>query len=80
MGNRRFAEQVVEVYAARIALNLPAQGDLERAILARIGADESSWVATANAVLAEWDRERNVRGPRVAMTGGGRVVEKRLYG
>ena len=80
MVNRRFAEQVVEVYAARIVLNLPAQGELERAILAQLGPDESRWVAAANEVLAAWDRERKTRGPRIAVTSGGRVVEKRLYG
>ena len=81
---RKFAEQVVEIYASRVALSLLAQGELERAVIARLAAaDESAGgdrARLANEVIAEWESRGGARGPRVALTSSGRVVEKRAHG
>lgn len=79
---RRFAEQVVAVYASRVTMNLLAQGELERAVMARIteaaGRGETpDPVRLANQALVAWESQASTRGPRITVVGNGRVVEKR---
>lgn len=81
---RKWAERVVELYAARVKMNLLQQGELERAIAARFrqaaeaGTIVEDWPPLANDALDEWERQTAGRGPRVKSFSGQSVVPKPL--
>jgi hypothetical protein len=82
LDRRKFAEQVVEVYASRVRLTLLAQGELERDVMSRIAqaaerGETAAPAVLANEALAHWEQRFETRGPRITLVGNGRVVEKR---
>ncbi|MDB5511964.1 MAG: hypothetical protein JWR08_1447 [Enterovirga sp.] len=81
---RKWAERVVELYAARVKMNLLQQGELERAIAARFraaaeaGTEIEDWPPIANDALDAWESQSAGRGPRVRSFSGQSVVPKPL--